>query len=138
MKTLFHLVFQIHTGCPKKNALSWFLVITPLWKGLEIKVGGVLKTSGNSLCDRHNNFPNWPFRNCENWVQRWQLNQKNLDKNWENLVVLLQPFPFASIASFNFSLSFHLAGIPHDIQNVDFIVPHKFKPYRVSQKISSI
>ena len=23
---------------------------------LELKVGGVLKTSGNSLCDRHKNF----------------------------------------------------------------------------------
>ena len=45
-------------GVSKKNALSWFLAITPLWKGLEIKVGGVLKTSGNSQCDRHRNFPN--------------------------------------------------------------------------------
>ena len=37
-----------------------------------------------------------------------------------------------------FSLfTFHciaLAGLPHDIQNVDFIVPHKFKHYRVSQE----
>ena len=27
-----------------------------------------------------------------------------------------------------------LAGLPHDIQNVDFIVPHKFKLFRVSQE----
>ena len=53
--------------------------------------------------------------------------KKILKKKWRNFVVLLQLFPFASIASFNFSLSFPLAGILHDIQNVDFIVPHKFK-----------
>ena len=123
-------------GVPKKTLFLGFWAITPLWKGLEIKVGGVLKTSGNSLCDRHKNFPNWPFRSWEYWVQRWQLNLKNLEKNWENFVVLLQLFPFASIASFNFSLLFHLAGIPHDIQNVDFIVPHKFKHLRVSKKKS--
>ena len=52
--------FQNVQGVPK-NALSWLLAITPLWNGLEIKVGGVLKTSGNSLCDGHNNFPNLPF-----------------------------------------------------------------------------
>ena len=46
-----------YTGCPKKTQLSGILAITPLWKGLELKVGGVSKTSGNSLCDRHKNFP---------------------------------------------------------------------------------
>ena len=40
----------------QKNALLCFLAITPLWKGLEIKVGGVLKNSENSLSDRHQNF----------------------------------------------------------------------------------
>ena len=45
-------------GVPKKTLFLGFLAITPLWKGLEIKVGGVLKTSGNSQCDRHRNFPN--------------------------------------------------------------------------------
>ena len=42
----------------QKTLFSGILAITPLWKGLELKVGGVLKTSGNSLCDRHKNFPN--------------------------------------------------------------------------------
>ena len=45
-------------GVPKKTLFLGFWAITPLWKGLEIKVGGVLKTSGNSLCDRHKNFTN--------------------------------------------------------------------------------
>ena len=66
-------------GVPKKTLFSGILAITPLWKVLELFVGGVLKTSGNSLCDRHKNFPN--FRSLENWVQRWQLNLKNLEKN---------------------------------------------------------
>ena len=82
----YHVTFYLYTGCPKKNAWSCFLTITPLWKGVGRKVGGVLKTSGNSLCDRHKNFPNWPFRSWENWVQRWQLSLKNLEKNWENLL----------------------------------------------------
>ena len=51
------LIVQTCTGCPKKTLFSGILAITPLWKGLELKVGGVLKTSGNSLCDRHKNFP---------------------------------------------------------------------------------
>ena len=70
----------LNTGCPKKNAWSCFLAITPLWKGLGRKVGGVLKTSGDFLCGRHKNFPNWPFRSWENWVQRWQLKLKNIEK----------------------------------------------------------
>ena len=45
-----------YTGCPKKMLFSGVLAITPLWKGLEIKVGGVSKNSGNSLSDRHQNF----------------------------------------------------------------------------------
>ena len=45
-------------GVPKKTLFLGFWAITPLWKGLEIKVGGVLKTSGNSLGDRHKNFTN--------------------------------------------------------------------------------
>ena len=44
-------------GVPKITQFSGILAITPLWKGLELKVGGVSKTSGNSLCDRHKNFP---------------------------------------------------------------------------------
>ena len=47
---------------------------------------------------------------------------KKILKKLRKFGYLLQLFPFASIASFNFSLSFHLTGIPHDIQNVDFIV----------------
>ena len=43
-------------GVPKKTHDSGFLAITPLWKGLGRKVGCVLKTSGNSLCDRHKIF----------------------------------------------------------------------------------
>ena len=49
---------SIIQGVPKKTLFLGFLAITPLWKGLEIKVGGVSKTSGNSLCDRHKNFTN--------------------------------------------------------------------------------
>ena len=33
-----------------------FLAITPLWKGPEIKVGGVSKNLGNLLSDRHQFF----------------------------------------------------------------------------------
>ena len=73
--------FSFIQGVPKKTLFSGILAITALWKVLELKVGGVLKTSGNSLCDRHKNFPNWPFRSWENWVQRWQLNLKNREKN---------------------------------------------------------
>ena len=50
------------------------------------------------------------------------------------IVVLLQLFPSAFNASYNLLLFIALAGLPHDIQNVDFIVPHKFKHYRVSQE----
>ena len=71
-------------GVPKKKQFSGILAITPLWKGLELKVGSVSKTSGNSLCIRHKNFPIWPIRSWENWVQRWQLSLKNLEKIWEN------------------------------------------------------
>ena len=71
-----------YTGCPKKNAWSCFLAITPLWKGLRRKLGGVSKTSGNSLCGRHTNFPNWPFRSWKNWVQRWQLNLATQPKKY--------------------------------------------------------
>ena len=42
----------------QKKRMILFLAITPLLKGVGRKVGGVLKTSGNSLCDRHKNFPN--------------------------------------------------------------------------------
>ena len=87
------------TGCPKKNAWSCFLAITPLWKGVGRKVRGVLKTSGNSPCDRHNNFQNLPFRSWENWVQRWQLNLKNLEKNWEKSIFFLFFYGFPSPVS---------------------------------------
>ena len=69
------------TGCPKKKEFLGILAITPLWKVLELKVGCVLKTSGNSPCDRHTNFPIWPIRSWETWVQRWQPYLTNLDKN---------------------------------------------------------
>ena len=35
----------------KKTQFLGILAITPLWKGLSLKVGGVSKTSQNSLCD---------------------------------------------------------------------------------------
>ena len=74
------LFFRNIQGVPKTQ-FSGILAITPLWIGLELKVGGVSKTSGNSLCDRHKNFPIWPIKSWENWVQRWQPYLKNLDKN---------------------------------------------------------
>ena len=49
---------DIIQGVPKKTLFLVFLAITPLWKGLGRKVGGVLKTSGDFLCGRHKNFPN--------------------------------------------------------------------------------
>ena len=52
------LISQYVQGVPKKTLFSGILAITPLWKVLELKLGGVSKTSGNSLCDRHKNFPN--------------------------------------------------------------------------------
>ena len=48
-----------------KKLWKRFLTRTPLWKGLEIKVRGVSKNSGNSLSNRHQNFsisPNSPNR----------------------------------------------------------------------------
>ena len=43
-------------GVPKKTQFNGTLAITPLWKGLEIKEGGVSKISGNFLSDRHQHF----------------------------------------------------------------------------------
>ena len=43
-------------GVPKKTLFLGLLAITPLRKGQEIKVRVVLKNSGNSLSDRHQNF----------------------------------------------------------------------------------
>ena len=43
-------------GVPKKTHVLGILVITPLWNWLGTKVGCVLKNSGNSLFDRHQNF----------------------------------------------------------------------------------
>ena len=100
------------TGCPKKNALSWFLAITPLWKGLEIKVGGAQK------------FRSWLFRSWENWVHKWQPYLKNLDKNGGNFFWI--ELNFCLLIHYSFLLFIAWAGIPHDIQNVDFIVQHKF------------
>ena len=125
-----------YTGCPKKNAWSCFLAITPLWKGVGRKVGGVLKTSGNSLCDRHKNFPNWPFRSWENWVQRWQLSLKNLEKNWENLlkpllsIYLFWPLKMCCCSLFYGFSCYQIVGIRRQMSK------DKFKHYRVSQKIS--
>ena len=53
---LFIIRCQIIQGVPKKTHDSSFLAITLLWKGLGRKVGCVLKNSGNSLSDRHQNF----------------------------------------------------------------------------------
>ena len=49
-------------GVPKKTHDSGFLAITLLWKGLGRKVGCVLKNSGNSLSDRHQNFSISPIK----------------------------------------------------------------------------
>ena len=58
-----------------------FMAITPLWKGLEIIVGGVSKNSGNSLSNSQQNFSIWPDRSWENWVQRWQPYLKRVEKD---------------------------------------------------------
>ena len=42
-----------YTGCPKKNVPMFESAITPAKKALELKVGWVLKNSGNSLSDEH-------------------------------------------------------------------------------------
>ena len=56
--TCMCILVCIHVqGVPKKTQFLGILAITPLWKGLELKVGGVSKTLGNSLCDRHKIFP---------------------------------------------------------------------------------
>ena len=130
MKTLFKQYFRYIQGVPKKTHVLGILDITPLWKWLGTKVGCVLKNSGNSLSDRHQNFSIWPIRSWEIWVQSWQPFLKNSWKKGWNFAVLLQLFPFASIASYNFSLSFAFAGIPPNIQNLDIIVQHKFKHFR--------
>ena len=72
----------------------------------------------------------WLIGSWEIWVQSWQPFLKNSWKKGGNFAVLLQLFPFASIASYNFSLSFAFAGIPPNIQNLDIIVQHKFKHFR--------
>ena len=59
---------EIYTGCPKKNAPMFELAITPAKMALELKVGWVLKSSGNSLSDEHWNFPIWTFGISEKWV----------------------------------------------------------------------
>ena len=38
---LVNKILHLYTGCPKKTLFSGFLAIISLWKGLEIKVGGV-------------------------------------------------------------------------------------------------
>ena len=65
----------------QKNAWSCFLAITPLWKGVGRKVGGVSKTSGNSLCDRHKNFPNWRSWEAEKIESKMATQPK---KSWKN------------------------------------------------------
>ena len=57
-----------YTGCPKKNAPVFESAITPAKMALELKVGWVLKSSGNSLSDEHWNFPIWTFGISEKWV----------------------------------------------------------------------
>ena len=64
-------------GVPKKTHVLGILDITPLWKWLGTKVGCVLKNSGNSLSDRHQNFSIWPIRSWEIWVRSWQPFLKN-------------------------------------------------------------
>ena len=116
-------------GVPKKTHVLGILDITPLWKWLGTKVGWVLKNSGNFLSDRHKNVSIWPIWSWEIWVQSWQPFHKNFWKKGWNFSVLLLLFS-ATIASYNFSLSFAFAGIPPNIQNLDIIVQHKFKHFR--------
>ena len=42
---------------------------TGLGRGLEIKVGWVLKNSGNSLYNGHQDIPIWAKESWDNWVQ---------------------------------------------------------------------
>jgi len=60
--------FYNYTGCPKKNAPMFKLAINPGKMALELKVGWVLKSSGNSLSDEHWNFPIWTLWISEKWV----------------------------------------------------------------------
>ena len=104
---------KIVQGVPKKTHDSGFLAITLLWKGLGRKVGCVLKNSGNSLSDRHQNFSIWPIRSWEIWVQSWQPFLKNSWKKGWNFAVLLQLFPLLPLhlLTFHYPLlwqGFHL------------------------------
>ena len=100
-------------GVPKKTHVLGILDITPLWKWLGTKVGCVLKNSGNSLSDRHQNFSIWPIRSWEIWVQSWQPFLKNSWKKGLNFAVLLQLFPLLPLhlITFHYPLlwqGFHL------------------------------
>ena len=60
-------------GFPKKTQFLGILAITPLWKGLELKVGGVSKTSGNSLCDSYKIFCAYHIENFLKFSKHPQL-----------------------------------------------------------------
>ena len=108
LKILTSLLFDLQTSTSA-------LAKTTLWKVFGRKVGSVLKYSGNSLLDRHQNFFIWPTRRWEDWDQRWQTYPKKSWKNWRKffcMELILQ----------DFLIFISLVGIPHDIQNVDFIV----------------
>ena len=64
-------------GVPKKR------IFLDFGNNTTLETARKKKNSGNSLCDRHHNFPIWPFRSRENCVQRWQPYLKILDKNGE-------------------------------------------------------
>ena len=50
------MVFNVSTGCPQKSVILGKMPIKGLRRGLKIKVGGVLKNSGNIQSNEHRNF----------------------------------------------------------------------------------
>ena len=47
---------ELIQAVPKKTGILGKMPITGLWRGLEIKIGWVLKNSGNFLSNEHKNF----------------------------------------------------------------------------------
>ena len=60
--------FQWSTGYVTKPRVFFQWCITSLKNPLWLKVGWVLKNSGNSLDDWHWDFPIWTWESWENWV----------------------------------------------------------------------
>ena len=58
-------------GVPKKTGILGKMPITGLERGLEIKVGWVLKNSGNFKSNEHRNFVFSPKNDWDIKNQRW-------------------------------------------------------------------